>query len=439
MNDNHPEVTQTTVLQLALAAMVFAVLTHGYRIVDQYWSQGISTEAQAAIGSSFFILILMYACYEIIAAGAGPLVARATGAKDPEERRRIIANSITATCGITLLVMLVGGFGAERLAASVGVYGETATELSRYVRWLSLTILPLALTPLVDHCFISMGDTKTPMALQAGSLALNMILTPLFIYQFGLGIVGAALASNASRAVSTGLGLWVLTRRVDLRLPDLLDTSQVRRISKVGLPMALGTASYAAVYVLLLYFAISPLGPEINAALGIGFSALESISWPAFHGVALALASIVGRAMGAGRPEEAWRAIRLTLPWFSALGLGVALTFGLAGHWLTSWFTSEQAVHMAATEYAYILAFSQIFVAYECLAEGVLAGAGDTRTVFWLSTPINILRVPLGWYFAFPLGMGAAGVWWAINLTTLFKSLLKGVAVWRGRWADLAI
>ena len=352
MNDNHPEVTQTTVLQLALPAMVFAVLTHGYRIVDQYWSQGISTEAQAAIGSSFFILILMYACYEIIAAGAGPLVARATGAKDPEERRRIIANSITATCGITLLVMLVGGFGAERLAASVGVYGETATELSRYVRWLSLTILPLALTPLVDHCFISMGDTKTPMALQAGSLALNMILTPLFIYQFGLGIVGAALASNASRAVSTGLGLWVLTRRVDLRLPDLLDTSQVRRISKVGLPMALGTASYAAVYVLLLYFAISPLGPEINAALGIGFSALESISWPAFHGVALALASIVGRALGAGRPEEAWRAIRLTLPWFSALGLGVALTFGLAGHWLTSWFTSEQAVHMAATEYA---------------------------------------------------------------------------------------
>jgi MATE family multidrug resistance protein len=439
MNDTLPEVTPREVLKLAVPAMVFAVLTHGYRIVDQYWSQGISTEAQAAIGSSFFILILMYACYEVIAAGAGPLVARATGAGDAEERRTIIGNALTATGAITLLVMLVGGLGAEWLAASVGLYGETAAEFSRYVRWLSLTILPLALTPLVDHCFISMGDTKTPMTLQAGSLALNMILTPLFIYPLGLGIVGAALASNASRAVSTGLGLWILLRRVELRREHLLGTSQTLRISRVGLPMALSTASYAGVWVLLLYFAISPLGPEINAALGIGFSALESISWPAFHGIALALASIVGRAMGAGRTEDAWKGIRLTLPWISALGLAVALTFGLAGGWLTSWFTSDPVVHMAASEYAYILAFSQIFVAYECLAEGVLAGAGDTRRVFWLSTPINILRVPLGWYAAFPLGMGAAGVWWAINLTTLVKALLKGWAVWRGRWAELDI
>lgn len=434
-----PEITPREVLRLALPAMLFAVLTHGYRIVDQYWSQGISTEAQAAIGSSFFILILMYACYEVIAAGASPLVARATGANNEEERRVIIGNAITATVGITVFVMLVGGLGAEWLAASVGISGETATEFSRYVRWLSLTILPLALTPLVDQCFISMGDTRTPMALQSISLALNMILTPLFIYQLDLGIIGAALASNGSRAVSTGLGLYILVNRVKLRRSHLLDTSQTRRISRVGLPMALGTASYAGVYILLLYFAISPLGPEINAALGIGFSALESISWPAFHGVALALASLVGRAMGAGRTEEAWRAIRFTLPWFTVLGLGVSLTFGLGGSWLTSWFTSDPVVHLAATEYAYILAFSQLFVAYECLAEGVLAGAGDTRTVFWSSTPLNAIRVPLGWYLAFPLGMGAAGVWWAINITTLLKALLKGWAVWRGRWADLAI
>ena len=40
---------------------------------------------------------------------------------------------------------------------------------------------------------------------------------------------------------------------------------------------------------------------------------------------------------------------------------------------------------------------------------------------------------------AFPLGMGAAGVWWAINLTTFVKAALKGWAVWRGRWAELSI
>jgi MATE family multidrug resistance protein len=68
-----------------------------------------------------------------------------------------------------------------------------------------------------------------------------------------------------------------------------------------------------------------------------------------------------------------------------------------------------------------------------------LAGAGDTRTVFWYSTPWNILRVPLAWLFAFPLGWGAAGVWWAINITTYAKAILKAIATARGKWASLEI
>jgi MATE family multidrug resistance protein len=266
-----------------------------------------------------------------------------------------------------------------------------------------------------------------------------MLLTPLFIIEFDLGIIGVALASNASRAVSTGVGLYILIQRVKVTREHLFDTSQVRRISTIGLPMALGTAGYAGVYVLLLYFAISPLGPEYNAALGIGFSALESISWPAFHGISLALASLVGRAIGAGRKDEAWRALRLTLPLFTILGLLVSLAFGVLGGWLTGLFTSDPNVHHAAHQYAFILAFSQLMVAYESMAEGVLAGAGDTKTILWLSMPLNFLRVPLGWYVAFPLGYGAVGIWWVINFTTWLKAGLKCWAVYRGRWIDLDI
>ena len=96
-------------------------------------------------------------------------------------------------------------------------------------------------------------------------------------------------------------------------------------------------------------------------------------------------------------------------------------------------------MHQAATEYAVILAASQLFIAWEVLSEGVLAGAGDTRTVFWYSAPFNLLRIPLAWALASPLGLGAAGIWWAINLTTYAKAILKGWATWRGRWAELVL
>ncbi len=57
----------------------------------------------------------------------------------------------------------------------------------------------------------------------------------------------------------------------------------------------------------------------------------------------------------------------------------------------------------------------------------------------WLSVPANLLRVPLAWWLAFPLGLGAAGVWWAINITTYAKALSKAWAVRRGGWATITI
>ncbi len=113
-----------------------------------------------------------------------------------------------------------------------------------------------------------------------------------------------------------------------------------------------------------------------------------------------------------------------------------SVVFFFGGSTLTACFTPDPAVHQAATKYAVILAASQLFVAWEALAEGVLAGAGDTRTVFRYSAPFNLLRIPLAWLLAFPLGFGAAGVWWAINLTTYAKALLKGWAAWRGHWTE---
>ena len=79
-----------------------------------------------------------------------------------------------------------------------------------------------------------------------------------------------------------------------------------------------------------------------------------------------------------------------------------------------------------------------LIVAY-ALSEGVLGGAGDTRSVLLWSAPINLLRVPLAWGAAFPLGMGAAGIWWAINITTVIKCAGKWSAVVRGRWTESSL
>ena len=432
---NAPPATARAILAIAFPSAVFTVLTQGYRVVDQYYGQRISVEAQAAIGSSTFVLIFFFAAFELISAGAGPLIARATGARDDALRRRVLGESITGAMLLTVVLMAIGAGGAGLIARSLGLSGQTAIECTTYLRWLFLTMLPLVLTPLIDQAFLSMGNARAPLWLHALSLAINVLLTPLLIDAMGIG--GAALASNIARGVATLLGLMLLVRETGLTIKELRLAGQLGRVLRIGAPMAAGTALYAGVYWAMLKTSISPLGPHVNAALGIGFSALESFSWPVFHGVSLGVASLVGRHLGASRPDLAQLTLRRAVPLSTACGIVASLIFYFFGEPLTALFTDDPRVHASATEYAVILAASQLFVSWEALAEGVLAGAGDTRTVFWMNAPLNLLRIPLAWLLAFPFELGAAGIWWSINLTCYAKALLKGWAAYRGRWTLL--
>ncbi len=434
-----PALTMAELLRLAVPSAIFAVLTHGFRAVDQYWIQGVSTEAQAAIAASTFVVILFYASFVLVAAGAGPLIARAEGARDRAGVREVLGAGVGGALVVAAAVTAAGVLGAETLAWTVGLSGHTASEFATYLRVLSWTMLPLVFTPLVDQAFVSLGNARMPMLLHGVSLALNIVLTPLLIFQLDLGIAGAALASNLSRGVTTFAGLALLARRKGLRPGDVGLGPSVRRILRIGVPAAMGVATYTLVYWAMLKTSISPLGPAVNAALGIGFNALEGFAWPAFHGVSLAVGSLVGRSLGARRPDQAWRAVRLALPLSTGLGLVAAATFWFGSSALTDLFTEDPVVHAHATTYALILAWSQPFVAWEALSEGVLNGAGDTRAVFWASFPLNFLRIPLAWWLAFPMGMAAPGIWWAINLTTVAKAVVKAVWVRRGGWAALEL
>ncbi|MFN3202029.1 MAG: MATE family efflux transporter [Bradymonadia bacterium] len=431
--------TPPALLTLALQSALFAVLTNGYRVVDQYWIQDVSVEAQGAVGASFFVIILYYAAFELIAAGTSPLIARATGAGDADLRRRLLGQGLFGVLVMAVLIMVAGLLLAPHLAGALGLTGETARQCTLYLRTLSLTVLPIAATPLVDQTFVSMGLPRAPMTFHAIALTVNVVLSPALIFGLDWGIVGAAVASTLSYASTSGMGLILLRRLTGLSLADVRPGPELRQILKIGGPIALGTALYTLVYWGMLKTSISPLGPEVNAALGIGFSALEGVSWPLTHGLALATAALVGQHLGAGDVDAAKALVRKTVVMSTALGLFISAAFYFGAGPLTGLFTDESAVHLEAIVYAEVLAASQLFVAWESLFEGVLSGAGHTRVVFVWSAPLNILRVPLAWWLAHPLGWGAPGVWWAINFTTWVKAIGKGWAVRKGGWATVGL
>ncbi len=433
------KVSLSDLLKLSVPAAASVLLNNAFKVIDQYSVQWLGPEAQAAVGSCTFILIGLFAIYSVVASGAGPLVARTTGAHDYELRRRIIGNALFAASIIGTGVLILLWFGAPFICGALGLQQDVLSLATDYLRWLAVFGFPLVMAPLIDAVFIAVGRTMLVMALQLIATILNIVLNPVFIYGLDYGIAGAAIATGISRGVAVLIGFSVLWRQFRPKRGDFRVDHSLHRIIRIGLPLSWGIALYALVYWALLRVAVSPLGPSVNAALGIGYSALEGFTWPVFWGLSIGVASLIGRCLGAQRPDLARRAIGLAFPLISTLGLSAALIFWFGAEPLCRIFSSDPEILREAILYARILAFSQLFVAYECLAEGVLEGSGDTRPILFWSAPWNLLRVPLAWYFAVHLGLGSTGIWWVINFSTVIKAAGKWSVVLRGGWQTIRV
>ena len=430
------KLTITSLLALAIPSILSSLLNNAYRIIDQYAVQWIGTAAQAAMGSCAFVLIAAFSLFFLIAGGTGPLVGRAFGAGNQKEIKALVGQSLVTTTIISVVYCILLIQTAPILSSLVGLEAEAEQLMTTYLRWLGITGFFIAYGPLIDSIYIAIGNTKFPMLLQLIATIINAFLNWIFIYKLGWGIAGAAAASGISRAIASLIGLGYLITEFT---PSYQGFSHVRRMLRIGSPISAGILSYALVYWVLLYVAISPLGEPVNAALGIGFSALEGISWPIFAGVMMAAISLTSRKLGAGDFDGLDRMIRLTFPLATFLGLMVSATFWFGGEFLCSLFTSDPVVLEQAIFYAHVLAFSQVFVAWEALSEGILEGAGDTKTILWISLPFNFIRIPLGWFLAIFLGWNAFGIWWAINISTYLKAAAKMLFVAKGKWRQLEI
>ena len=430
------KISTKSLIYLTFPAALSAMLNNAYRVIDQYAVQWLGVDAQAAIASCTFVLIAFFAGYTIFASGAISLVARAVGGGNVQEQKRLIGSALTAALLAGILILSASGLLAPWTVLSLGLQGDLASQAQAYLQWHALFCLPQAVMPTLDAIFIAYGRTKTVLVLQITASVLNFMLNPVCIYTLGFGIGGSAMATGLSEGVAVILGLILLSKTHGFDSKSFRLNSHAIRIIKVGLPMCWGTLVFAGVYWALLRWVISPLGPSVNAALGIGFSVLEGFTWPVFWGFSMGIASIVGRCLGAGNVAQAKQAIGLAFRLVTLFGLLASAVFWWGGEVLAGMFTNDAKVLQQAVLYAQVLAFSQLFVAYEALAEGILSGSGKTKAIFYWSAPLNLLRIPCCWLFAIHYGYGAAAVWWVISCSTILKSCGKWATVLSGRWQD---
>ena len=98
------------------------------------------------------------------------------------------------------------------------------------------------------------------------------------------------------------------------------------------------------------------------------------------------------------------------------------------------WLSSSDLAAAHATDYCRIVAVSVAFTAIEIILEGAFSGAGDTRPALFLTMPLTVARIPVAMFCTRVLGMGVAGVFWALTWTSVLRGLALALWFARGRW-----
>jgi putative MATE family efflux protein len=408
-----------------------------YNFVDTYCAGLLSTDALAGLSLSFPVFFVVLAVGSGLSQGTTALMANALGAGQPDDARRVFAQSIVLTilggivlsaCGILAAPWLFRELGAE------GVYLRTAVN---YIDTILLGGDFFLLTMAINSALTAQGNTRVYRNyLIAGFLA-NCALNPILMWGWlgmpRLGVRGIALATVI---VQIGGCIWLWRQvtksglcsrlRRGLFAPDL---PTVKRILAQALPAALNMLTIAlGIFVITRY--VQQFGKEAVAAMGIA-TRIEQIVLMPVIGLSSSVLSLVGQNHGARLPDrvrETWTTcIRYGVGLMAAGGTLVWVFGGMA----MRCFTSDPTIIAAGR--GYLIAASITLAAYPILFSTVFLMQGLKRPAYglWIGLYRQVLAPLLMIHMlVYVFGWGLWGVWWGVCIVNWSAAFF---ALWWGR------
>ncbi|MEE0801055.1 MAG: MATE family efflux transporter [Gemmiger sp.] len=301
---------------LALPAVVAQIINLLYNIVDRIYIghiEGIGATALTGVGLCMPILMLVNAFAMLCGSGGAPRAAIAMGQKDDRSAERIMGNCFSLLVILALILTVVFYIFAPPLLVMFGASENTLPYALDYTRIYVLGSLFVMVVLGMNTFVTTQGFATFSMLTTVIGAVCNIVLDPLFIFVFGMGVRGAAIATVISQGVSA---VWVLRFLTGKRTRLHLRRAYLRIVPKVILPcLALGVSSFVMIAtesILSISFnsSLSRYGGDLAVgAMTIITSVSQLISMP-IQGVCQGGQPIISFNFGAGKPDRVKEAFR---------------------------------------------------------------------------------------------------------------------------------
>lgn len=411
---------------LAMPIMATSFIQMAYSLTDMAWVGRLGSESVAAVGAVGMLTWMSGSIALLNKVGAEVSVGQSIGARSETDARSFASHNIT----IALLIAFCLGSLLFIFATPILRLFELKEHITEnavmYLRIVSTGLPFVFLSAAFTGIYNAAGRSKTPFYISGTGLIMNIILDPLFIFGFGWGTMGAALATWLSEALVFSIFVYKLRRKDDLlggfSFIVRLKKQYTRRILKLGLPVAALNTLFSFVNMFLSRTA-SEQGGHIGLMAFTTGGQIEAITWNTSQGFSTALSTFIAQNYAAGQKARVRQAWHTTLWMTGIFGTLCSLLFIFFGNEVFSIFVPEAEAYRVGGDYLRIDGYSQIFMMMEITMQGVFYGIGRTVPPAIVSITCNYMRIPVALLLVH-MGMGVDAIWWAVCGTTIAKGII---------------
>lgn len=431
-----------SLIGLTIPIILANLLQTAYQLTDTFWVGRLGTVAVAAVSISFPIIFFITSLGSGLSIAGTILIAQYKGKKDQQAIDHITSQTMLLVGIISLLLAALGYFLSPIIIKMMGTESSVFDSAVSYLKISFVGVIFVFTYMVFQSLMRGVGDVRTPMYIVLGTVFLNLVLDPLFIFGYGFipgyGVAGAAIATIGTQGVAAIIGIFLLMRgknQMRLNLQDLKpDIPLLKKMFNLGFPASI-EQSTRALGMTVMTFLVATFGTLTVAAYGIGSRVLSFIILPSL-GLSMSTSTLVGQNMGAGKIKRADRISKISsVAGFSALSLIGILFFIFAEHISAIFIPGETETIQSSALFIKIMALTYGFIGIQMALNGAFRGSGNTVISMVLSIiSLWVLRFPLAYILSKHTSLSEIGLWVAFPVSNIIAALIAIVWFIEGSW-----
>ena len=398
-----------TIILLAWPVFIEQVFTTLVSFADTAMVGSLGKEATAAISISNSPIFLLNGVIMALGIGLTTMVAHAVGSGDHNRVKSLMRHAFLVVLYIGIPISVLVAALSRAIPLWMGAGPDIIDAATNYNLIVSAGRIFMLASMTLNSAFRGYGDTKTPMILNIIMNVVNVVGNFLLIYPTrtisvlgielkmigaGWGVEGAAAATALGMAISGILALVVAFKKsnpyhvavsgvMDLK-PDKELTTQIFKISLPAMLERIFMSSSG----IIVSSSLATLGTASIAANSL-YSSAESLSFMPAFAFQTAITTLTGQSLGAKKPELAQKFLKWTLIMGTVVMAIASVGLYVFADPLIGVFTPDQGVIALAAECLRIMAVIQIPQMVAWTLAGMLRGAGDTKSGFYITAATN--------------------------------------------------